>query len=376
VTAKTQTISSYFDPEVEFLEIGVKVNNDPTSWKAYGPDKDETYGGLQGIGGLEAIITPTKTYSIVHDILGHVVATHDGTETKRAPTQVGSYGPLPGSLALSLTAERGLHETTHWLGKRLDETGLIWIGARYYNPQSGTWLSSDPFGHVGSWDLYSLANGDPVNYTDPDGRLSKGFNSGFASGSTDSTQSWAYNAGVVAGKIDRPIADTINHPMFDAIPVAGMGKTLAQSLTGYDFLNRPLTGSERAGSIVSTGMGAIPVGVLVKTGAAIGKQSAKALSNAAAAKETTTVIGRVKDLQTLAPGERSLLDRLPDLGSPKLNWQQNSGVLRQEMNRGFPIRDASVGDTSGQFLNAERNLLRDRGWTFDANTNLWNPPVP
>jgi hypothetical protein len=95
-----------------------------------------------------------------------------------------------------------------------------------------------------------------------------------------------------------------------------------------------------------------------------------------AAKTEVTVIGRVKDLQNLGAGERSLLDRLPDFGSPKLNWKQNSGVLREEMNRGLPIRDASVGDTSGQFLNAERYLLRDRGWTFDGNTSLWMPPTP
>lgn len=95
-----------------------------------------------------------------------------------------------------------------------------------------------------------------------------------------------------------------------------------------------------------------------------------------AAKETTTVIGRTKDLQKLGPGEKSLLDRLtPDLGSPKANWQRNAGVLRQEMNRGLPIRDASIGDTGGQFLNAERNLLRDRGWTFDANSGYWMPPA-
>jgi hypothetical protein len=69
-----------------------------------------------------------------------------------------------------------------------------------------------------------------------------------------------------------------------------------------------------------------------------------------------------------------LLDRLPNLGNPKANWQQNSGVLRQEMNRGLPIRDASPGHMRGPFLNAERNLLRDRGWTFDAQTKLWMPP--
>lgn len=90
--------------------------------------------------------------------------------------------------------------------------------------------------------------------------------------------------------------------------------------------------------------------------------------------EVTTVIGRVKDLQNLGAGEKSLLGQLRDLLSPKANWEQNSSVLRQEMNRGLPIRDASPGDIGGQFTNAERNLLQNRGWTFDPTTNRWMPP--
>jgi len=62
------------------------------------------------------------------------------------------------------------------------------------------------------------------------------------------------------------------------------------------------------------------------------------------AAENETVIGKVKDLapENLRDGESSLLDRLPDQGNPQANWQQNSGVLRQEMGKGLPIRDASV----------------------------------
>jgi hypothetical protein len=74
------------------------------------------------------------------------------------------------------------------------------------------------------------------------------------------------------------------------------------------------------------------------------------------------------------PGEQSLLNRLPNQGSPELNWRQNAGVLRQEMKRGLPIGDKSLGDTGGQFLNAERYLLRDRGWTLDPATGRWMPP--
>lgn len=90
---------------------------------------------------------------------------------------------------------------------------------------------------------------------------------------------------------------------------------------------------------------------------------------------TTTVIGRIKDLKNLPQGERSLLERLaPDLGSPKANWARNYSVLREEMRRGLPIRDASPGDTSGAFLNAERAVLRERGWTFNSRTSYWMPP--
>jgi hypothetical protein len=48
---------------------------------------------------------------------------------------------------------------------------------------------------------------------------------------------------------------------------------------------------------------------------------------AEAAKETSTVIGRLKDLKSLRAGEKTLLDRLPSLGTSKANWQQNAGVF-------------------------------------------------
>lgn len=90
------------------------------------------------------------------------------------------------------------------------------------------------------------------------------------------------------------------------------------------------------------------------------------------------VIGRTSDLEApgaLEPGEYTLLDQLPDQGSPQANWTQNSSVLRGELRSGVTqIRDASPGNTGGQFLNAERNLLMNRGWTFDSSTSMWNAP--
>jgi len=47
------------------------------------------------------------------------------------------------------------------------------MGARYYNATEGRFISPDPFGHAASMDLYSFANGDPVNFVDPTGRKSE-----------------------------------------------------------------------------------------------------------------------------------------------------------------------------------------------------------
>ncbi len=95
------------------------------------------------------------------------------------------------------------------------------------------------------------------------------------------------------------------------------------------------------------------------------------------------VIGKfdrgTNEIKGIRPGENSLLKHLPNQGSPKANWRQNSSVLRQEIRKGNPIRDTGVKpdgtliDYPGSFLNAERNVLRNQGWAFDPSTGLWNP---
>ncbi|MBS1578289.1 MAG: RHS repeat-associated core domain-containing protein [Bacteroidetes bacterium] len=87
-------------------------------------------------------------------------------------------------------------------------------------------------------------------------------------------------------------------------------------------------------------------------------------------------------------GDRFL--HLPNKFNPKLNWKQNSGALRREMREGKPIYDSyknadgsliearewsnEYEKMTGEFLNAERNLLKSRGWQYDAKTGAWMPP--
>ena len=114
----------------------------------------------------------------------------------------------------------------------------------------------------------------------------------------------------------------------------------------------------------------------------VAQVSRQSVRNSKAAVPNKAVIGKVDDLNApgaLKPGENTLLKHLPDQGNPQANWKQNSSVLRQEMNKGKPIRDASV-DANGQlrdntgFLRAERNLLENKGWTYDPSTQVWSPP--
>jgi len=49
-------------------------------------------------------------------------------------------------------------------GKELDETGLNYFGARYYNPTTGRFLTFDNFGGQ-----YIYARNNPLKYVDPDG---------------------------------------------------------------------------------------------------------------------------------------------------------------------------------------------------------------
>ena len=49
------------------------------------------------------------------------------------------------------------------------ETALFYNGARYYNPQTGRYISSDPIGLVGGLNTYAYAGGGPLVGDDPSG---------------------------------------------------------------------------------------------------------------------------------------------------------------------------------------------------------------
>lgn len=72
----------------------------------------------------------------------------------------------------SLTAGGGVDLALRFPGQQIDAgTGLAYNYFRDYDSSLGRYLQSDPIGLMGGLNPYAYANGNPISYFDPDGRI-------------------------------------------------------------------------------------------------------------------------------------------------------------------------------------------------------------
>ncbi len=294
-------IDSAYDPQVEFLEIATRINGART-WKIYGPDLNGSFGGLQGIGGLEATIRDNGNVAtgIVSDIFGNAVATvASGPTLTWNAGRTGSYGAFPHLSAASLSETVSVAEATAWRGKAADSTGFYYLGARYYEPIGGRFLSADPAGHSASFSLYDYANGDPINFADPDGRIGK-----MVFGAASAVLSNNYVQGglkTVGGVAEAAVGITFGAATsWTGIGAVGGGLVAAHGVDTAISGIRQLSSGRAVDSFTSQGLQAVgvsqPVANIIDGGISIAGTGG--LSFASAARTTTVVPNTVSRVET------------------------------------------------------------------------------
>jgi RHS repeat-associated protein len=123
----------------------------------YGPGID------QPICMIESTLTYAGTYYYHFDALGSVVALTDSDANTVEVYEYDVYGRV------------GALDPSHpnrfmFTGREYDkETGLYYYRARYYNPQIGRFLQTDPIGYGDGMNWHAYCGNNPANRVDPSG---------------------------------------------------------------------------------------------------------------------------------------------------------------------------------------------------------------
>ena len=114
------------------------------------------------------------TPRVATDAAGHVVWRWNGnafgtsrpTGGRIQPADNDAHSDHPGSRPIAVINLR-------YPGQYYDrETGFFYNGARYYDPETGRYVTSDPIGLVGGVNTYAYGGNNPLMFVDPAGLLS------------------------------------------------------------------------------------------------------------------------------------------------------------------------------------------------------------
>jgi RHS repeat-associated protein len=186
-------INQYYDPQVEFLELGASYGLQ-TVWKLYGPDLNGKYGGMNGTGGFEGVSPYLNLFNpVISDFRGNVLAEITNGVVSWISARPTGYGAVPGYRAVALTFGANMAQSSAWRGRWVDITGYHQIGLRPYDSISGRWLTYDSVWNERDPNYYTFCGGDPVNGFDPDGRFNKNFYQAQLNSQSSDFSAWLNN---------------------------------------------------------------------------------------------------------------------------------------------------------------------------------------
>jgi RHS repeat-associated protein len=106
-----------------------------------------------------------RTY--LTDALGSVIA-----QTRADQSTLNVYGYSPYGQVFEGGADEG--NALEYTARENDGTGLYFYRARYYDPVLKRFISEDPIGLAGGWNIYGYANASPASLSDPLGLSPRG----------------------------------------------------------------------------------------------------------------------------------------------------------------------------------------------------------
>ena len=154
----------------------------------------------EGIDKLLAVTIGGATYYPLTDVQGTVWGYVDAQNNIVARWQYDAWGKVLSEYvapsAAALAALRYRFQCREWSAT----TGLINFRMRWYDAETGRWLSKDPIGISGGLNLYVFCLNNPMNGIDPFGRCTD-----------DDRMDWIHTVLDIIGTFDpTPVADGIN----------------------------------------------------------------------------------------------------------------------------------------------------------------------
>jgi RHS repeat-associated protein len=149
-----RTVLKYlYDGDHCIAEYG--AGNDLHRKYLYGPAVDEPISMIESSG------TYAGTYYYHFDGLGSVTALTNSSGTTVEVYEYDVYGRVGASVPAH-------PNRIMFTGREYDkETGLYYYRARYYNPQIGRFLQTDPVGYGAGMNWYAYCGNSPIDRTDP-----------------------------------------------------------------------------------------------------------------------------------------------------------------------------------------------------------------
>lgn len=113
------------------------------------------------IGAAIAVELNGNAYVPTHDQVGNVMSLVDmGTKEVVEKYRYSAFGEVEDKENVKMCPWR-------FSSKRSDpETGLIYFGRRYYDPDTGRWITPDPIGFEGGPNLYAYVSNNPLTHVD------------------------------------------------------------------------------------------------------------------------------------------------------------------------------------------------------------------